>query len=202
MIDISQGEPLPDSPIEIPYFGLNSFSENPWILGSIVVLLGVSGVPMSPVWGFLGYRLGFIQGLMLAWPCAVLAAGLQFQLLRWVGSRLPGWNRMISHEGKVIQRLMRLRADLLGLILARLAWAIPFVAVNAWASASQMRLVVFLSATTIAIFPNIIGLVGIGATVAQLGNEGNNPWSILGLFGSLSCLGLILLLVYRLVRKQ
>lgn len=192
---MSEGDPVD------PGFGLSLLPHDPWILGVVVFLLGIAGVPMSPLWGFLGYRLGLVQGVGVGWSAAVLAAGVQFQLLRALGSRLPGWKKMIHHEGKGLQRLLRLRADVTGLILARLAWAVPFVAVNAWASASPMKIRVFLLVSALAILPNILGLVAIGASVANLGTEGGqSPWSLLGLLGSLSGLGLIVLLTARLVR--
>ncbi len=192
---MNEGEPID------PGFGLAGLPHDPWILGAVVLALGIAGVPMSPLWAFLGYRLGFLQGTLIGWTAAVLAAGMQFQLLRSLGSRLPGWKKMVHREGKGLERLLRLRADVTGLVLARLAWAVPFVAVNAWASASPMKVATFLLISALAILPNIFGLAAIGASVADLGTTGGHgPWSLLGLLGSLSGLGLIVLLTARLVR--
>lgn len=172
------------------------FPEHPVLLCAVVMILGLAGVPMSPLWTLLGYRLGLIPGLLVAWPGAVIAAAIQFGLMRMLGSRLSGWGAMLKRQQVPGRVLWKMRADGPGLVLARLTWALPFVAVNAWAAASKMPTLKFLGITTLAIFPNILGLVGLGAAIQKVGQAASSPaeqglWAGLGLIGSLSGVGLM-----------
>lgn len=67
---------------------LNELQPNQALLVVIGVLWGLSGVPLTPYWAWLGFRCGWHQGFLLGWLAVVAALAIHFPLLRYLGDKL------------------------------------------------------------------------------------------------------------------
>lgn len=174
---------------------------DPWILALVGVCLGLLGMPLSPYWAFLGFRLGGIQGFLVGWAAALVAMAIQFPLVRRAGRGLvdrlknptPGQNRMWA-------KLSRLEANGMGLLWARLAWVIPFVVVNTWAAMGRLPYLVFLLISGLAITPNIAGVVFAGDLVAGWGKGTGADRVGVFVLGSIGLFGFLVWLARRWVK--
>ncbi len=169
---------------------------DPLLLFLVGVGLGLCGVPLTPYWAFLGFRLGGPKGFLVGWLAALTAMAIQFPLLRRLGKGVLGrWQTQARPRSELWHRLKRLEANGVGLLLARLAWAIPFVLVNTWAAMGKLTFPLFLGISSLAISPNIAGVAFTGDVLAEWGKgNGTSRLSLLvvgglGLLGFLGWLG-------------
>lgn len=180
---------------------MESLPGDPWILGLVGVCLGLLGMPLSPYWAFLGFRLGGLQGFLVGWAAALVAMAIQFPLVRWAGKGL--FFRLKNRSPKqnpMWEKLARLEANGIGLLWARLAWVIPFVVVNTWAAMGRLPYLLFLLISGLAITPNIAGIVFAGDLVASWGKgTGVDRVGVLVL-GSFGLFGFLIWLVRRWVK--
>lgn len=177
---------------------LESLPGDPWILGIVGVFLGLLGMPLSPYWVFLGFRLGGVQGFLVGWAAAVIAMAIQFPLVRWAGKGLfLRLGKPNGKAGKVWEKLALLEANGMGLLWARLAWVLPFVVINTWAAMGRISYLLFLMISTPAIAPNIAGIVFAGDFVASLGKgTGYDRISVI-VMGGFGMFGFVVWLVRR-----
>ena len=165
---------------------------DPLILFLVGVGLGLCGIPLTPYWAFLGFRLGGPLGFLVGWLAALTAMAIQFPLLRRLGKGfLRRWQGPTRPKSELWNRLKRLEANGVGLLWARLAWAIPFILVNTWAAMGKLSYPLFLAISALAISPNIAGVVFTGDVLAGWGKgTGTSRVSIL-VFGGLGLLGFL-----------
>ncbi len=165
---------------------------DPLILFLVGVGIGLCGIPLTPYWAFLGFRLGGPQGFLVGWLAALTAMAIQFPLLRRLGKGfLRRWQGPTQPRSELWNRLKQLEANGVGLLWARLAWAIPFIVVNTWAAMGKLPFSLFLGISALAIAPNIAGVAFTGDVLAGWGKgTGTSRFSILVL-GGLGLLGFL-----------
>ncbi|MFM8932727.1 MAG: VTT domain-containing protein [Gemmataceae bacterium] len=169
---------------------LNGVPPNPPILVAIGVLWGLSGVPLTPYWAWLGFRCGWQQGFLLGWLAVVAALAIHFPLLRYLGNKLMGIGWYAEKARRYQTTLDRFQADAPGLVWARLAWALPFMAVNLWAARGNLGYWRFLALSAAALVPNIAGVALSGDLVAQWNQPGGNSRHFAMALGLLGLAGL------------
>ncbi len=165
---------------------LQQFPANPALLVAVGIVWGISGVPLTPFWAYLGFRCGWREGFALGWVAVLVALAVHFAAFRLLGNRLgqSAWFDALMRRFQPV--LERFQADASGLIWARLAWAMPFAVVNAWAAQGPLRLWQLMLLSGLALIPNIAGVALSGDVVANWNQPGNSTRHFamaLGLFG-------------------
>lgn len=171
---------------------LPDFPTNWALLVGIGVGWGLSGIPLTPFWAFLGFRCGWLQGFLVGWVAALTAMAIHFPLFRKLGNKLSASPWFTSRLGRHQAMLTPYQADATGLVWARMAWAIPFVLVNAWAAQGTLKLPVFLVLSSLSIAPNIAGVTLSGDVAAHWNDpESRGPElaMALGMFGLAGLVG-------------
>ena len=92
---------------------------------------------------------------------------IHFPAFRKLGNKLTRIKWFRSRFNRHQATLAHYQADATGLVWARLAWAIPFALVNAWAAQGPLRFPVFLFLGTLSIAPNIAGVALSGDVAAH-----------------------------------
>ena len=169
---------------------LNELQPNHPLLVVIGVLWGLSGVPLTPYWAWLGFRCGWQQGFLLGWLAVVADLAIHFPLLRYLGDKLLRLRWFADKALWYQSTLDRFQADAPGLVWARLAWALPFLVVNLWAARGKIGYLRFLALSSLAIAPNIAGVALSGDVVAHWNHPESNSRHLALALGLLGLAGL------------
>ena len=166
-------------------------STHPAALLLLGIVWGVSGVPLTPYWALLGFRCGWRDGCLLGWVAVMVALAIQFPLFRLAGSKLSQTVWFTAKTRRLQPTLERFQADSAGLVWARLAWALPFALVNAWAAQGPLRLWQFLLLSGLTLVPNIAGVALSGDVVANWNQPESNARHFAMALGLLGFAGLV-----------
>ena len=170
---------------------MNAFPSHPPVLVAIGVLWGLSGIPLTPFWAFLGFRCGWQQGFLLGWLATVVALAIHYPMLKYLGTKLMGLDWYAEKANRYQATLDRYQADVPGLIWARLAWALPFLVVNLWAARGNLGYWHFLFLSGLALVPNIAGVALSGDVLANWNHPENNTRHLALALGLIGLAGLV-----------